>query len=68
MNQNNCFICGKPLKLKHKSNFKSKKDAFAFASRKIPDYMHFDLYECPVCKVLIAQKIYKESDLNEQYK
>ena len=69
MNQkNSCFICGRPLKLKHKSNFKAKNDAFAFASRKIPDYTHFDLYECSVCKVLIAQKIYEQADLDKQYK
>ena len=69
MNPNNkCFICGRVLGIKHKSNYKAKEDSFAFASRKIPDYMHFDLYECPVCKVLVAQKIYEQSELNQQYK
>ena len=68
MNNKNCFICDNPLLLKHKSNYQGKKDSFAFSSRKIPDYMHFDLYECPFCKVLIAQKVYEQTELNRQYK
>jgi len=31
-----------------------KLDAFAFASRKFPEYMHFQLVKCPVCSVLYA--------------
>lgn len=64
-----CFICGKPMNLKHKSNYvNNKNDSFAFASRKIPDYTHFDLYECKSCKVLTAQKMYDTTELNKQYK
>ena len=31
-----------------------KLDAFAFASRKMPEYMHHRLVECPTCDVLYA--------------
>jgi SAM-dependent methyltransferase len=32
----------------------SRLDAFAFASRKFPEYMHHRLVRCPVCKLLYA--------------
>jgi SAM-dependent methyltransferase len=31
-----------------------KLDGFAFASRKLPEYMHLQLVKCPVCSVLYA--------------
>lgn len=64
-----CFICGRPMSLKFKSNYSDNKtDSFAFASRKTPDYMHFDLYECQSCKVLSAEKVFETVDLNKRYK
>ena len=48
------------MSLKHQSNYSDDKtDAFAFASRKTPEYMHFDLFECKTCKVLSAQNMYE---------
>ena len=35
----------------------SKLDAFAFASRKVPEYMHHRLIECPVCDLLYASPL-----------
>lgn len=64
-----CFICGKTMRLKHKSNYEETQvNEFAFASRKIPEYMHFDLYECKFCKLLSSEKKYEVDELNKKYK
>ena len=39
-------------------------DEFAFASRKIPEYMHYRLLSCPVCDLLYATPIPKIEILN----
>lgn len=57
------------MRLKYPSNFSDDRtDGFAFSSRKTPDYMHFDLFECEKCKVLSARDVYKTDELNRQYK
>lgn len=64
-----CFICGRQMSLKHQSNYSDNRtDSFSYASRKTPDYMHFDLFECKSCKVLSAQNMYEVKELNRQYR
>lgn len=44
-----------------------KLDAFAFASRKVPEYMHHRLVECPTCDVLYANPVPAADDLAQAY-
>ena len=44
-----------------------KLDAFAFASRKLPEYMHYRLVECPTCDVLYASPVPTLEGLAEAY-
>ena len=51
-----------------KANFDlTKLDAFAFASRKVPEYMHYRLVECPTCEVLYATPVPTADGLHEAY-
>ena len=45
----------------------AKLDAFAFASRKVPEYMHYRLIECPTCDVLYASPVPTIEGLAEAY-
>lgn len=64
----NCFICGKEMQLLKKSNYsKSNVSEFSFASRKIPEYMHWDLYECKNCMVLVSGNAPDFSALKDEY-
>src|SRR5258706_7458966 len=45
----------------------TKLDAFAFASRKLPEYMHHRLIECPVCDLLYASPAPPATSLAEAY-
>jgi len=45
----------------------TKLDDFAFASRKLPDYMHHRLIVCPTCDLLYATPVPTASDLREAY-
>lgn len=42
-------------------------DSFAFASRKMPEYMHYRLIDCPVCDLLYANPLPSEEYLAEGY-
>ena len=44
-----------------------KLDAFAFASRKMPEYMHLRLVECPTCDVLYATPLPSVDELSQAY-
>lgn len=44
-----------------------KLDAFAFASRKLPEYMHYRLVECPTCDVLYASPVPTVDELSQAY-
>ena len=44
-----------------------KLDSFAFASRKMPEYMHFRLISCPCCDLLYANPLPREEDLAAGY-
>ena len=45
----------------------AKLDAFAFASRKVPEYMHYRLVECPTCDVLYASPVPSADELSQAY-
>ena len=51
-----CPICGSDKAVEFaKANFDlDRLDAFAFASRKLPEYMHFRVVECKDCDLLYA--------------
>lgn len=42
-------------------------DSFAFASRKMPEYMHYRLIDCPTCDLLYASPVPREDYLAEGY-
>lgn len=42
-------------------------DGFAFASRKMPEYMHYRLVDCPVCDLLYANPLPREEYLTKGY-
>jgi SAM-dependent methyltransferase len=42
-------------------------DRFAFASRKLPEYMHLRLVECPVCDLLYASPVPDRDVLSRLY-
>ena len=42
-------------------------DSFAFASRKMPEYMHYRLIDCPICDLLYANPLPCENDLAAGY-
>jgi SAM-dependent methyltransferase len=52
-----CPVCGSHDKsqVAYRARIDEEKlDDFAFASRKLPEYMHLQLLKCPVCDVLYA--------------
>lgn len=54
-----CSICGEPaghIWMPAKVDFSSL-DGFAFASRKLPEYMHFDLALCKSCDLVFAHHV-----------
>lgn len=64
-----CIICGKGMKLYSKANYNLKQlDSYGFASRKIPEYMHYELQECNKCRLLSAVNTLDLSELSEKYK
>lgn len=44
-----------------------KLDAYAFASRKLPEYMHYRLIECPTCDLLYASPVPTADSLSKAY-
>jgi 2-polyprenyl-3-methyl-5-hydroxy-6-metoxy-1,4-benzoquinol methylase len=45
----------------------SRLDAFAFASRKVPEYMHFRLLRCPTCDLLYSNPILPLHSIDSAY-
>jgi len=65
-----CPVCGSQTTGRVlEARFDSKKlDSFAFASRKLPEYMHYRLVECPDCDLLYANPIPQLEELNSGYR
>src|SRR4051812_23654616 len=65
-----CPVCGSEdaSRVFAESNFDpSKLDEFAFASRKLPEYMHHRIIACPVCDLLYASPVPPREDLFDAY-
>lgn len=63
-----CFLCGKELQLFKQENYdRQELGDYAFASRKIPEYMHWALYECRECRVLYSACPIKKNEIYEKY-
>lgn len=63
-----CIICGKDLRLFKTSNVSlSKISSYAYSSRKVPEYMHWDLYECEECSILYSDCPSNTEEIYEKY-
>jgi len=65
-----CPVCGSTdySRVFAEANYDfGKLDAFAFASRKTPEYMHFRLISCPVCDLLYSNPILDADRLGKAY-
>lgn len=63
-----CIICGKTMRYYCKANYDMKKlDSFGFASRKVPEYMHYELLECTECRFLTSVNTLQLSELASKY-
>lgn len=65
-----CPLCGSSDtgRIFAEANFElDRLDSFAFASRKIPEYMHYRLIDCPTCDLLYANPLPSEESLAEGY-
>jgi len=57
LKERSCPLCGPPDRgqVRYRANFdEARLDDFAFASRKLPEFMHLTLVECPSCNLLYA--------------
>ena len=64
-----CIICGRKLKLFREEKInRSSLDAYAYSSRKIPEYMHYALYECENCRVLYSDCTVEKQEIFRNYK
>lgn len=65
-----CPLCGSTDtgRVFAEANFDPERlDSFAFASRKMPEYMHYRLIDCPVCDLLYATPLPCEDFLATGY-
>lgn len=63
-----CFLCGGKTALFKKANYNmAQVDSYGFASRKVPEYMHYELRECRQCRVLMAVGAPDAAELSEKY-
>jgi SAM-dependent methyltransferase len=67
-----CPLCGKagpPARVFAEANFALERlDRFAFASRKLPEYMHYRLLECPGCDLVYASPVPTAGALARAYR
>lgn len=63
-----CTICGKKAVLRNRANFDMEQlGQYGFASRKIPEYMHYELWECKKCGYLMAEHTLDVPELSVRY-
>lgn len=65
-----CPLCGssEETRVFAEADFDAARlDRFAFAARKLPEYMHYRLLECPTCDLLYASPAPREEALVEAY-
>lgn len=64
-----CTICGKKAVLRNRAGYDMNRlNGFGFASRKIPEYMHYELWECKDCGYLMAENAPGQKELAQKYK
>lgn len=63
-----CFLCGGETALFQKADYNLEQvDAYGFSSRKVPEYMHYELRECRCCRVLMAVDAPDPEELSTRY-
>jgi SAM-dependent methyltransferase len=70
MVERSCPLCGsadQSTVLAESTVDPSRLDRFAFSSRKLPEYMHHRLVECPVCDVVYASPVPAAETLAQAY-
>jgi len=70
LRERNCPVCGSTDRtaVRYPASFdESKLDEFAFASRKLPEFMHLTLVECPDCHLLYASPALTDGFLADAY-
>lgn len=66
----NCPVCGSTdqTRVFSPENYDlTKLDEYAFASRKMPEYMHYRLIQCPSCDLLYASPVPESHSLARAY-
>jgi SAM-dependent methyltransferase len=66
----NCPVCGSSdeTHVFSPANYDlAKLDEYAFASRKMPEYMHYRLIHCPTCDLLYASPVPESNTLAQAY-
>jgi SAM-dependent methyltransferase len=63
-----CFICGSTGRLAYESNIDpALLSEFTYSSRKIPELMHYEYFECESCELLFASDMPKREELLAEY-
>ena len=66
-----CPLCNstESTRLFVKANYiKEELDSYAFASRKMPEYMHHEIIECTACRLLLSVNVPDAATLHSLYK
>ena len=65
-----CPLCGSndESMVRVRADYDEKKmGSFSFASRKLPEFMHYRMVECPVCDLLYATPAPEDGWLKDKY-
>lgn len=63
-----CIICGSTGRLAYEANIDpAKMNEFTYSSRKIPELMHYEYFECESCELLFVADLPKREALLAEY-
>lgn len=63
-----CFICGSSGRLAYEAKIDpAMMSEFTYASRKIPELMHYEYFECESCELLFATDMPQRAELLVEY-